>query len=103
EYWCRRCGEKYELLRPIGRGDEPATCPKGHAGGARTLSTFSARVATVDAPLGRDRRLRVRRRLRLRWSLKAERHLDRAAPALVAHGEQCLPPAGEREAVREQR
>jgi putative FmdB family regulatory protein len=50
EYWCRRCGEKYELLRPIGRGDEPATCPKGHAGGARTLSTFSARVATADAP-----------------------------------------------------
>jgi putative FmdB family regulatory protein len=42
EYFCRRCGTKYELLRSIGRSDDPATCPNGHPGGARTLSLFAS-------------------------------------------------------------
>jgi putative FmdB family regulatory protein len=41
EYYCRPCASKYELLRPMGRSDEPATCPRGHAGGTRTLSMFA--------------------------------------------------------------
>jgi putative FmdB family regulatory protein len=42
EYYCPKCASKYELLRPMGRSDEPGTCPKGHGGGARTISTFAA-------------------------------------------------------------
>lgn len=42
EYYCRKCAAKYELLRPMSSSDEPATCPSGHAGGARTLSMFAA-------------------------------------------------------------
>ena len=42
EYHCTKCASKYELLRPMNRADEPGTCPKGHSGGARTLSMFAA-------------------------------------------------------------
>ena len=42
EYYCTKCASKYELLRPMSRGDEPGTCPNGHSGGARTLSMFAA-------------------------------------------------------------
>lgn len=58
EYYCPRCAAKYELLRPMGRSDEPGTCPQGHGGGARTLSMFAvpARGASaadvMDAPSG---------------------------------------------------
>ena len=58
EYLCPKCASKYELLRPMGRSDQPATCPKGHGGGARTLSMFAATprggsaVEMMDAPSG---------------------------------------------------
>jgi putative FmdB family regulatory protein len=42
EYFCPKCASKYELLRPISRSDDAGTCPKGHGGGARTLSMFAA-------------------------------------------------------------
>jgi len=42
EYYCTKCGTKYELLRSMNRSDEPATCPNGHRGGARTLSLFAS-------------------------------------------------------------
>lgn len=42
EYYCPRCSSKFELLRPMGRADELATCPKGHNGATRTLSVFAA-------------------------------------------------------------
>lgn len=42
EYYCTKCGAKYELLRSMSRSDDPATCPKGHKGGARTLSLFAS-------------------------------------------------------------
>jgi putative FmdB family regulatory protein len=42
EYYCRSCASKFELLRPMGRGDETATCPQGHGGGTRTVSVFAA-------------------------------------------------------------
>ncbi len=41
EYYCTRCAAKFELLRPMSRADEPATCPEGHAGAARMLSMFA--------------------------------------------------------------
>ena len=42
EYYCAKCAAKFELLRPMSRADEAATCPKGHNGGTRTLSVFAA-------------------------------------------------------------
>ena len=42
EYYCRRCEQRFELLRPLARMDDPAPCPKGHDGGERMLSTFAA-------------------------------------------------------------
>ena len=42
EYYCRRCEQRFELLRPVTRMDDPAPCPKGHDGGERMLSTFAA-------------------------------------------------------------
>ncbi len=41
EYYCRRCQGRFELLRPVGRMDDPASCPEGHAGSERVLSTFA--------------------------------------------------------------
>jgi putative FmdB family regulatory protein len=42
EYYCSRCGGRFELLRPLSRRDEPATCPAGHPGAERVLSLFAA-------------------------------------------------------------
>jgi len=47
EYYCQRCNAKFELLRPMSRGDDPAPCPKGHPGAARVMSVFAA--VTKDA------------------------------------------------------
>lgn len=48
EYFCRRCGRKFELLRPMSRMDDPATCPQGHKGGQRVLSSFAALTKSAD-------------------------------------------------------
>ena len=40
-YYCQKCPAKYELLRPMGRSEEPGVCPQGHRGGARTISVFA--------------------------------------------------------------
>ncbi len=55
EYFCRACNAKFELLRSMSRSEEPASCPKGHVGAARTLSVFAAvgrgtGTAPDDAP-----------------------------------------------------
>lgn len=58
EYYCPKCASKYELLRPMGRSDEPGTCPKGHGSSARKLSVFAAvskgggPAGMMDAPSG---------------------------------------------------
>lgn len=49
EYYCKPCSKKFELLRPMSRADEPATCPQGHGSAARMLSVF-ARVGRDAAP-----------------------------------------------------
>ncbi len=41
EYSCPTCDQKFELLRPMSRADEPATCPQGHATLQRLLSVFA--------------------------------------------------------------
>lgn len=69
EYYCRRCEQRFELLRPVARMDEPALCPKGHGGGERVLSTFAAfsQERRRRRGAGRERRLRrlLGRQLRL--------------------------------------
>ena len=55
EYYCRRCEAKFELLRPMSRSEEPATCPSGYPGAERTLSVFSSFSKGADGssePIG---------------------------------------------------
>jgi len=42
EYYCKSCNQRFELLRPVSRMDDPAACPQGHGGADRVLSTFAA-------------------------------------------------------------
>lgn len=42
EYYCTDCKEKFELLRPFSRIDEPAGCPKCKKGSKRILSRFAS-------------------------------------------------------------
>lgn len=48
EYYCRTCETKFELLRPMSRADEEATCPADHPGAQRVLSLFAAVRAGGD-------------------------------------------------------
>lgn len=48
EYRCPTCRSVFELLRTIGRSDEPATCPEGHQGAERVLSLVAARAWGTD-------------------------------------------------------
>ena len=61
EYYCKPCNSQFELLRPISKMDEAATCPDGHVTNNRVISLFarpqryggldSAPVATMDRPM----------------------------------------------------
>jgi putative FmdB family regulatory protein len=51
EYYCRQCEDKFELLRPMSRSDEPATCSRGHQGAQRVLSPFSSFSKGADGSL----------------------------------------------------
>jgi len=42
EYYCSNCDTKFELLRPMSRSSERATCPSGHRGAERLVSVFAA-------------------------------------------------------------
>ena len=44
EYRCSNCRTVFELLRPMSRSDEEATCPSGHAGAARVISLVAPRA-----------------------------------------------------------
>jgi len=41
EYYCKPCSSQFELLRPLSKMDEPATCPSGHVTNNRVLSLFA--------------------------------------------------------------
>ncbi|MFC1937574.1 FmdB family zinc ribbon protein [Chloroflexota bacterium] len=41
EYICSNCGYEFELLRPLSKAGEEATCPKCHNPSERKLSTFA--------------------------------------------------------------
>jgi putative FmdB family regulatory protein len=55
EYVCDNCDQKFEVLRPFSRMDDPADCPGGHKKSHRVLSKFAAVTANggdyaYDAP-----------------------------------------------------
>ncbi len=41
EYVCTSCDNKFEMLRPMSRADEKATCPTCRHEAKRTVSTFA--------------------------------------------------------------
>jgi putative FmdB family regulatory protein len=57
EYHCPQCETRFELLRPMSRSDDPATCPNGHKRAQRVPSVFAAVSNGADgetAPIGGD-------------------------------------------------
>ena len=42
EYHCSNCDTDFELLRPMSRSSERATCPSGHRNARRLVSVFAA-------------------------------------------------------------
>ena len=48
EYYCPVCDQKFELLRPMSRSNESATCPSGHEGAERVISVFSALTKNAE-------------------------------------------------------
>ncbi|MBE0479897.1 MAG: zinc ribbon domain-containing protein [Dehalococcoidia bacterium] len=42
EYRCSECSLKFELLRPMSRADEAASCPRCKNGAKKILSMFAA-------------------------------------------------------------
>ena len=54
EYYCPACAQKFELLRPMTRSNDPALCAQGHRA-KRVLSSFSSFTKGTDgstAPVG---------------------------------------------------
>jgi putative FmdB family regulatory protein len=48
EYRCRKCGEQFEALRPVGDNGKRLACPKcGAKGPEKQLSTFAV-TGTCD-------------------------------------------------------
>jgi putative FmdB family regulatory protein len=55
EYFCPKCKAKFELLRPLSRASEPASCPSCKQTAERVLSTFacfSTSESRVPMPIG---------------------------------------------------
>ena len=53
EYHCKKCGEDFELMRPVAKMTSTAKCPSCGARAARSLSVFAVvRGTTPDFDLG---------------------------------------------------
>ena len=50
EYYCSKCGTEFELIRPVSKSDEPATCNRCGEPAERQLSNFAFRSNTFTAP-----------------------------------------------------
>ncbi|RLC69367.1 MAG: hypothetical protein DRI26_09240 [Chloroflexi bacterium] len=44
EYFCPKCEEEFELMRPLSEADKPATCPHCGAEGERLISAFASKI-----------------------------------------------------------
>ena len=52
EYLCEPCEERFEVLRAMSKGTDPATCPTCGGEGHRMLSVFAAiGVGADDEPM----------------------------------------------------
>ncbi|HEX6500711.1 MAG TPA: zinc ribbon domain-containing protein [Micromonosporaceae bacterium] len=54
EYRCRRCGDTFEVNRPMAESGAPATCPAGHDDTVKLLPAVSVTGArgTTTRPSG---------------------------------------------------
>ncbi|MBI4303817.1 MAG: zinc ribbon domain-containing protein [Chloroflexi bacterium] len=55
EYYCSKCKAKFELMRPLSKAGEAASCPKCHNPAERVMSrfaSFSMSESGVPAPVG---------------------------------------------------
>jgi putative FmdB family regulatory protein len=41
DYRCRACGDTFEVSRPMAEATAPASCPRGHPGTVKLLSTVA--------------------------------------------------------------
>jgi len=48
EYLCPKCKEVFEVMRPMSKANDPATCPKCRSQGQRLLSVFGS---TADSSI----------------------------------------------------
>lgn len=44
EYLCPKCNREFEVMRPISKADEPASCPKCGTTGEKLVSVFLSRA-----------------------------------------------------------
>jgi putative FmdB family regulatory protein len=44
EYFCPKCKAEFELMRPISKADEPASCPKCGSQGEKLVSVFASKA-----------------------------------------------------------
>ena len=51
EFFCPPCGIQFEVLRPMSKSDEPATCPSGHTTSNRVVSMFATFTRAADGSL----------------------------------------------------
>jgi len=51
EFFCPPCGTRFEVLRPMNKSDEPATCPAGHITTHRVISMFATFTKTADGEI----------------------------------------------------
>jgi putative FmdB family regulatory protein len=51
EFYCPPCGVQFEVLRPMSKSDEPATCPSGHQTSNRVVSMFATFSRGADGQL----------------------------------------------------
>ena len=40
DFRCPTCDERFEVRRPISESDQPVSCPQGHEGAVRVITTW---------------------------------------------------------------
>ncbi len=50
EYYCAKCDEEFDRMRPVSQMDEPAPCATCGQPGQRLLSNFSFKSNSFTAP-----------------------------------------------------
>jgi len=53
EYYCSKCQQEFELMRPISKVDEPAFCPSCGTEGQRLVSACASKVDFYIRPVAK--------------------------------------------------